>query len=555
LLARRQGERALRRGELELAAMRAQTAAIERRLHELRQAEEKAGQATASLAELRAQTGGLERRLHELRAAEDRAGQAEAALAELRAHTAALDRRLSELRQVEERAGQATAALAELRAHTAGLERRLSELRQAEEEAGRAECALAELRTHTAGLERRLNELEQVDERAGQLAEALAAERAMASERLAAAEHGRLSMRHEFDVLGRSMLEQNHQSLTAVLAPMHERLREFEDKVKLSYDADNRDRGALLEKLRGLQEAQTRLHADAQALTRALTGDSRSQGDWGELVLESLLSTAGLTEGREYELQVDQRDEEGGHRRPDAIIYLPPDRALVIDSKCSLTAFVESTRTPHEAEREAALEAHGLSLRAHVKTLSGKDYHRLLRQRTLDLVLLFVPSEAAFHAAVSRDPQLYEDAFRQRVVLTSPTTLLATLQVVNHVWRSERQTQNARRIAQEAGKMIEKLALGLEAFSEVGDRLDKAHHAFEEARKRLVTGRGNALALARKVAQLGARSPHPERVVAVAQQLDAELADDELIAALEAETGGDDAEQLELVPAGGVTHD
>lgn len=524
VLARRLGDLAVRRAEIELAAMRAQTAAVERRLDELR-------------------------------GAEDRAAQAGSALAEVRAHAAAVERRLVELRSADERATQAGAALAELRAHAAALERRVGELRSAEERATQAGSALAELRAHTAGLEQRLLELKQVDERTEQLAQALgraeaalSTERTVSIERLALAEQGRVAMRHELDLLGRSMLEQSHEGLTAVLAPIHERLREFEEKVKSSYDADNRDRGALLEKLRGLQEAQTRLHADAQALTRALTGDSRAQGDWGELVLESLLSTAGLTEGREYELQVDQRDEEGAHRRPDAIIYLPPDRALVVDSKCSLSAFVESTRTPHEAEREDALEAHVHSLRAHVKALSSKDYHRLLGERTLDLVLLFVPSEAAFHAAVSRDPLLYEDAFRQRVVLTSPTTLLATLQVVNHVWRSERQTQNARRIAQEAGKMIDKLALGLEAFAEVGERLDKAHLAFDEARRRLVTGRGNALALARKVAQLGARVPHPERVTSVAHRLEAELDDDELIAALEAETGADEGEQLELVP-------
>jgi DNA recombination protein RmuC len=396
----------------------------------------------------------------------------------------------------------------------------------------RWEIEVASLRAQLTARDERLGQLRGAEERASQLAQALARAEALS-------EQSRQTLQHQFEGLGRAMLEANARSVDGVLAPMREKLKEFEEKVQRAYDTENRDRGALLEKLRGLQEAQTRLHADAQALTRALTGDSRAQGDWGELVLESLLSTAGLTEGREYSLQVDHRDPEtGGHRRPDALIYLPPNRALVVDSKCSLSAFVQATRTPHDEEREVELDAHVQSLRTHVKALSQKDYQRILGERTLDLVLLFVPSEAAFHAALSRDPTLYEDAFRQRVVLTSPTTLLATLQVVSHVWRTEQQTHNARRIAQEAGRMIDKLALGLEALTEVGDRLDKAQQALEEARKRLVSGRGNTLQLARRVAQLGARPPHPERVASVAARLDAEL--DELDDALA------EAEQLEL---------
>lgn len=398
----------------------------------------------------------------------------------------------------------------------------------------RWEIEVASLRAQLVARDERLGQLMGAEARAAQLAQALARAEALA-------EQSRGTLKHELEGLGRSLLEANHKGVEAVLGPMRERLRDFEEKVQRSYDLENRDRGALLEKLRGLQEAQNRLHADAQALTRALTVDSRAQGDWGELVLESLLETAGLSEGREYALQVDTTDREsGGHRRPDAVIYLPSDRALVIDSKCSLTAFVESTRTPSDDEREAALERHVQSVRLHVKHLSAKSYQHLLGQRSLDLVLLFIPSEAAFHAAVTRDARLYEDAFRQRVVLTSPTTLLATLQVVSHVWRTERQTQNARRIAQDAGKMIEKLSLALDSFLSVGDRLHQATESWDEARKRLVTGRGNALQLARHVAQLGARPPHPERVDHVAERLQAE---DELEEAL------DELEQLELMPA------
>ena len=366
-----------------------------------------------------------------------------------------------------------------------------------------------------------------------QLSETLTVTRtelAVARSRAADHEQGRAAMRLEFEALaqklldekGRAMLDQSHRGLEGLLAPVKDRLKEFEEKFQKTYDQDNRDRGSLLEKLRGLQDAQNRLHADAQALSRALTGESKAQGDWGELVLESLLSTAGLTEGREYELQVDHRDEAGGHKRPDALVYLPPNRVIIVDSKCSLKAFVASTRAPDDDEREVELDAHVASVRAHVRSLSSKDYQAVVKERTLDIVLLFVPNEAAFHAALSRDPSLYEDAFRQRVVLCSPTTLLAALQVVSHVWRSERQTLNAQRIAEEAGKMIDKLSMALESFEDLGDKLGRAQHAFETSRSRLATGRGNVMQVANKVVELGARVAKPEKLEAARARLDAE---------------------------------
>ncbi len=384
---------------------------------------------------------------------------------------------------------------AELRNTAAAAEARLSQ----------AQAQLARAEAENQMQAERLSALEPVHERGQVLAEALArteslldAERARTEERAVEFERSRQAMRLEFEALGqklleekgKSMLEQNHKSLESLLTPVRERLKEFEEKFQLNADQDNRDRASLLERLRLLQETQSKLHEDASALSRALTGESRAQGDWGELVLESLLATAGLTEGREYELQVDHRNAEGGHRRPDALVYLPPDRAIVIDAKCSLQAFVASTRAVSEEEREADLEAHVASLRTHVKLLAAKDYQSVLKQRSLDFVFLFVPSEAAFHAALSRYPGLSEEALRQRVVVCSPTTVLATLQMVHHVWRSERQGVNAQRIAEEAGKMIDKLSAALDSFNEVGERLNQAQNAFESARARS-TSSGN----------------------------------------------------------------
>lgn len=426
----------------------------------------------------------------------------------------------------------------QLRASEATLE---AQLNQAWAQLARAEAEARSSAERRETLEAQLGALEPMQQRAQVLSEALArteslldAERSRTEERALEFERSRQAMRLEFEALGqklleekgRSMLEQNHKSLEGLLTPVRERLKDFEDKFQLSSDQDSRDRASLLERLRLLQETQSRLHEDASALSRALTGESRAQGDWGELVLESLLASAGLTEGREYELQVDHRSEEGGHRRPDALVYLPPNRAIVIDAKCSLQAFVASTRAVSEEERESDLEAHVASLRTHVKLLSAKDYQAVLKERSLDFVFLFVPSEAAFHAALSRCPGLSEEALHLRVVVCSPTTVLATLQMVHHVWRSERQTLNAQRIAEEAGKMIDKLSAALESFNEVGERLNQAQNAFEAARGRLSNGKGNVLAIANKVVQLGARANKPDKLLAAEKAMDAEPDDE-----------------------------
>jgi DNA recombination protein RmuC len=324
------------------------------------------------------------------------------------------------------------------------------------------------------------------------------------------------------DEKGGAMLDRSQERLRFLLDPVAERLRAFEAKVEKVYGDDRTDRAALREQLRILQLTQARLHEDAESLARALTGDSKAQGDWGELILERVLETAGLTEGREYDLQLSRTDDEGGRKRPDAVVYLPEDRAVIVDAKCSLTAFVEAMREPEGEEREAALDRHLGSVRKHVKELAAKDYQDLLQQRTLDIVLLFVPNEGAFHAAIAREPGLYEEAFRQGVVLCSPTTLLAALRLIAHVWRSEKQNVNAQRIAEEAGKLLEKLSAFVEDLDAVGQRLDQAKDAFQAARGKLATGRGNVLKKAADLQRLGARVKPGK-----AERLLAEVAEEE----------------------------
>lgn len=356
-------------------------------------------------------------------------------------------------------------------------------------------------------------ELRMVGEDRARLSAELDAERRFARERLEETARNREQVRAEVEKLagrlldekGKALLDRNQTSLRALLEPLGEKLRTFESKVERTYDLENRDRARLLESLRTLQDTQAKLHHDAEALTRALTGDSKTQGDWGELVLARVLETAGLTEGREYDLQLSHTDDDGGRKRPDALVYLPGNRVVVVDAKCSLTAFVEASRAVSPEAREAALDAHVASIRSHVKGLAGKNYQDVVKERTIDIVLLFVPNEAAFHAAISRAAGLYEEAFRQRIVLCSPTTLLAALQLIGHVWRSEKQNTNALEIAEEAGRMLEKLAAFVEDLEGVGRRIEQARESYDAARSKLDTGRGNLIGKARAVARLGAR--------------------------------------------------
>jgi DNA recombination protein RmuC len=436
----------------------------------------------------------------------ERIPELERALVERRDEMAAVQAVRDEERR---RTGALAEQLAKAEADLAASSRRL------EEDAGE----IARLRARADALQTDVTTL--VEEKT-RLATDLDAQRKAVVERAAEAERTKEQVRAEIEVLagrlldekGKAMLNQSREGLEVLLKPVADKLREFEAKVEKTYDQENRDRASLLTSLQRLQETQAKLHEDAESLARALTGESKAQGDWGELVLERVLETAGLTEGREYDLQVSHVDEEGGRKRPDALVYLPGNRVVVVDAKCSLTAFVEAMRGESAALKDAALDAHVASVRAHVRELAAKSYQDVVKGRSVDIVLLFVPNEAAFHAAISREAGLYEEAFRQRVVICSPTTLLAALQLISHVWRSEKQNANAQRIAVEAGKLLEKLSAFVEDLNEVGSRLDQARTSFDTARNKLATGKGNVLKKASDLMKLGARV-RPDKVDAL----------------------------------------
>lgn len=408
--------------------------------------------------------------------------------------------RRAELAAAQGRIVELSAGLAEMRTEAS----RVPELKKAVADAGSAlQLVREELRKKSV----------EAASAVTRLATELDAERRASVERLEEANRTREQVRAEVEKLagrlldekGKAILDRNEVSLKSLLDPFSEKLRTFETRIETTYTQENRDRAALLESLKTLQATQARLHEDAEALGRALTGESKAQGDWGELVLERVLEAAGLTEGREYDLQTSHTDDDGGRKRPDALVYLPENRVIVVDAKCSLKAFVEASRAIEPGARELSLEAHVASVRNHVKMLASKNYQDVVQGRTLDIVLLFVPSEAAFSAAITRAAGLYEEAFRQRIVICSPTTLLAALQLISHVWRSEKQNANAQAIAEEAGRMLEKLAAFVEDLDSLGNRLEQAQASYTSARNKLNAGRGNVMKKARDIAALGAR--------------------------------------------------
>jgi DNA recombination protein RmuC len=308
-----------------------------------------------------------------------------------------------------------------------------------------------------------------------------------------------------FDEREQRFAESSQQRLGQLLDPLKERIQAFEKRVDESYQQEARERFSLGKELERLQQLNQRLGDEATNLTRALKGQ-KTQGNWGELVLERVLEHAGLEKGREYQTQVSLKGAGGERFQPDVLIRLPGDKQVIVDAKVSLSAYQQYVAADDEVIRQQALKQHLVSLRSHLKGLSGKDYQRLEGLHSLDFVLLFVPIEAAFAAALQAEPNLFQEAFEQQVVIVSPTTLLATLRVIDSLWRQERQGQNAREIAERAGQLYDKFVAFIADLDEMGSRLQQLDKAYAGARNKLVEGRGNLIGRAENLKLLGARA-------------------------------------------------
>jgi DNA recombination protein RmuC len=352
------------------------------------------------------------------------------------------------------------------------------------------------------------------------------------STRLARAESGRASLeqrlaeeearlgeiqtqfRAEFENLANRILEeksakfltQNSEHLTTLLDPLRQRLGEFRDRIETIHTEEVQSTAALREQLAQLKDLNRRMTDEAGALTRALKGESKTQGSWGELILERILEKSGLQKGVEYDTQAGFRGEDGARFLPDVVIHLPEGRHLVIDAKVSLTAYERYVNADTEPARQGALREHATSVRRHIEELSRKDYPSLSELQSPDFVLMFIPVEPALHLALQQDGALFGDAFDRNVVLVSSSTLLITLRAVESVWRRQKQTLNALEIARQAGNLHDQFVLFAESLQEVGQRLDQARVSYDQAVARLSTGRGNLVRRTLELEKLGARA-------------------------------------------------
>ncbi len=298
----------------------------------------------------------------------------------------------------------------------------------------------------------------------------------------------------------------NETKLNELLNPFRERLKDFQKKIEDTHITDTSERRSLKDELKRLMALNQQVSQDTRNLTTALKGEAKTQGTWGEIILERVLQMSGLTRGREYEVQDSRVAEDGNRQQPDVLIRLPPNRNLIVDSKVSLVAYERYASAETDEARETALQQHLASLRSHIRSLSEKNYPALYGLESLDFVLMFVPVEPAFLAAVQTDPSLYESAWAKNVVLVSPTTLMATARVVESVWRLERQNRNVMKIAEQAGRMHDAFVLFIVELEKVARNVQVASGSLDEAVKRLHTGKGNLVRRADDIRKLGAKA-------------------------------------------------
>ncbi len=319
----------------------------------------------------------------------------------------------------------------------------------------------------------------------------------------------------------------NKQQLDLILTPLREQLGEFRKRVDHVYTQEAQDRRSLVEQISQLKDLNVRLSTDAINLTKALKGDNKAQGNWGEMVLEKVLEQSGLRNGHEYHSQVNLTQTSGKRLQPDVIVHLPDNKDVIIDAKVSLIAYDRYHSTEDESLREQALAEHLQSIRGHITNLSGKSYEDAEGVRSLDYVLLFIPVESAYMLALQSDKgeALFLDAMQRNIMLVSPATLLMALRTIHNIWRYEHQSQNAQEIARQAEDMHKKLVDFVSAMMGVGTQLQRAQDAYETAFKRLKSGRGNLINRAQNIVKLGGikpKKPLPEELLQQAEETDIE---------------------------------
>ncbi|MEI7707231.1 MAG: DNA recombination protein RmuC [Chlorobium sp.] len=400
----------------------------------------------------------------------------------------------------------------------------LQRLRGVEEEARKTETRLESKTQELENLKIRFARLES-DFENGQRSAAEKTALMQESESRLKIEFENLSNRI-FEERGRAIGIENRERMDGLLQPLREQIDTFRKRVDEVHTIDTELSGRLVEQVRQLQELSGKVSDEANLLARAIKGDSKKQGDWGEMIIERIFEASGLEKGREYLAQESFRHEDGLLKRPDFMVMLPSNKAVIVDSKVSLTAFERFCRSDDDAERQQAMKEHVQSVRRHIAELQTKEYSGIRGNSTLDFVIMCIPIEPAWQTVIQADPELIYDLAGKNVVLCGPTTLMITLKLIAQIWRRENENRNAELIAEKAGKIYDQVFLILESMTDARKKLSGLSDSFDLALKRIKEGRGNLVGRVEDIRRLGAK---------VSRQIPPELT-------LEAETDDDDNE-------------
>ena len=325
-----------------------------------------------------------------------------------------------------------------------------------------------------------------------------------------------------FEEKSKRFTDQNKTNISELLTPLKDRIVEFERKI----ETNNKDtitwNTSLKEQITGLKELNLQITREAENLVKALKGESKTQGNWGEFILENILEKSGLVKDREYVIQESFKSEDGKRYQPDVIIKLPEGKNIIIDAKVSLTAYERYCNSESDDEKMLGLKNHLLSIKNHIKNLGDKNYQKLYGVKSLDFILLFIPIEPALSLAIQKDNNLFNQAFDRNIVIVSPSTLLATLRTISSIWRQENQNRNALEIAKQSGDLYDKFVGFVQDMSDLGMRISSVRDVYDKAMNKLSEGRGNLVSRAEKIKNLGAgttkvlpqelieKSDHPE---------------------------------------------
>ncbi len=389
-----------------------------------------------------------------------------------------------------------------------------SETSVLKEKLNKIEELSSELKLSKTKLEQTSKANIELEKQVSHLETLLLKERKASQEKLEILTNAQETLKKEFENLSNKIfeekrekiLEQNKDNLSTIITPLREQLKDFKQKVEDVYDKESKQRFSLQQEISSLKELNNKISKDAVNLTNALKGDHKTQGAWGEIILENVLQDSGLKKGREYLTQFSTKDEEGKIKRPDVIVRLPDNKDVIIDSKVTLTAYEKFHSTDDLKIKEQALKEFIFHIKNHISGLSLKNYEDLPEIRTLDYVLMFIPIEGAFMTAIETDKKLFSDAFQKGIVLVSPATLLVVLKTIQSIWRYEYQNRNSKEIADRAGKLYDKFCGFIDSLKNVGKHIERADQEYHNAFKLLSQGQGNLVTQVQKIKKLGLKT-------------------------------------------------